>query len=150
MNSRKVGVAAALALAAFCATAANASVTWTSTGGGGTRSADAVFTVIGGTNLQVVLTNTYGGDVTNTANLLTAVFFNISGGPVTLTPVSALLTAGSVVFNGSNGGGNVGGEWAYNNSFAGPSGTNKGIGSAGFGIFGSGNFNGPDLDSRPA
>lgn len=144
MNSRKVGVAAALALAAFGATAANASVTWTASSP--TRSAEARFTVIGGTNLEVVLTNTYAGDVTTTAGLLTIVYLQISGAPLSLTPVSALLTAGSIVHNGPNGGGNVGGEWQYRGGIAGPMGTQYGIGSAGHDIFGSPNFNGPDLD----
>lgn len=113
------------------------------------RAASASFSVVGG-NLQVVLTNTSAGDVRTTGDLLTAVFFEVSGGSLSLSPVSALLTSGSIVHNGSNGGGNVGGEWAYASGGSYPGGASYGIGSAGFDIFGGANFNGPNLDGPPA
>ena len=101
-------------------------------------SASADFSV-SGSNLTVILTNTSTADVNDPPDILTAVFFTLAGNP-TLTPVSALLSGGSVVFFGPNGGGNVGGEWAYGNGLVGaPGGANKGISSAGFGLFGSGN-----------
>jgi MYXO-CTERM domain-containing protein len=122
----------------------------TFTGSLGNLEAEAEFTV-SGTNLIVRLTNTSVNDCLVPADLLTAVFFDISGSPVFLTPVSALLTGGSVVHNGPNGGGNVGGEWDYADGVSGaPGGGAYGIGSAGLGIFGNGNFNGPDLEPPTA
>lgn len=113
--------------------------------------ASAAFTNLGGGNLQIVLTNT-GGDALIPADVLTAFFFNCSCG--TLTPVSAVLTSGSIVLydpDGQPAGGNVGGEWAYETGLAGaPHGATRGIGSAGFALFGSSNFNGPDLDPPDA
>jgi hypothetical protein len=113
----------------------------------GNLAASAAFTLNTGTGiLTVVLTNTSASDVLVPADVLTAFFFGVSGN-ITLTPVSALLSGGSTVFFGANGGGNVGGEWAYGNSLVGaPGGLNQGFSSAGFGLFGDGNFNGSDLD----
>jgi hypothetical protein len=104
------------------------------------RAAQAVFD-ISGTTLTVTLTNTSTADVLFTNELLTAVFFNINGVGA-LTPVSALLNIGSTVLSGwPNGGGNVGGEWAYGSGLVGaPGGATEGISSSGFGIFGAGNF----------
>ncbi len=117
----------------------------TFTGSSGNLAASANFSVVGG-NLQVILTNTSSADVLNPSGVLTALFFTLTGNP-TLTPVSALLSGGSAVIYGSQpAGGNVGGEWAYANGLAGaPGGADEGISSAGFGLFGAGNFNGPDL-----
>ena len=51
------------------------------------------------------------------------------------------LNAGSTVFYGPNGGGNVGGEWAYSDNLSGaPGGADEGISSAGFSLFGNANF----------
>jgi hypothetical protein len=136
--------ACALALCAS-AVSANAGII---AGFSGDRAAKAEFTAIG-TQLTVRLTNTSTNDVLDPTRILTAVFFNITGGPVTLTPVSGALSGGSVVLFGPNGGGNVGGEFAYrSNITTGPAaGLNHGISSAGFGIFGPGDrFPGPDLD----
>lgn len=120
----------------------------TFTGSSGSLAATAAFSSSGAT-LTVVLTNTSSADVLVPTNVLTALFFAAAGNP-TLTPSSALLN-GSSVFFGSNGGGNVGGEWAYANSLAGaPGAANSGISSAGFGLFGSGNFNGANLDGPAA
>src|SRR5262245_26710612 len=94
------------------ATGANAaSVTYTGTNGSN-LSASAAFSIVGG-NLQIVLTNTSTTDVMNTAQLLTGVYFNISGQSSALTPVSAS-AAGSTLFyyatpTTSSPGGNVGG-----------------------------------------
>jgi len=116
-------------------------------------SASAAFSVVGGTNLQVVLTNTSTDDVLVPSEVLTAVFFDVLGVGA-LTPVSALLTAGSSVFFDSDGqpaGGNVGGEWEYLAGLAGaPHGATEGISSAGFELFGGPNFNGPQLDPPDA
>jgi len=89
-------------------------------------------------NLMVTLSNT-GGDVLVPVDVLTAVFFDLAGSP-TLTPVSALL-GGSTVFFGLDGGGNVGGEWAY---------ATQGISSSGFGLFGAANFGGSNLQGPTA
>jgi hypothetical protein len=62
--------------------------------------------------------------------------------------VSAVLASGSAVFYDPNGPvtANMGGEWAYGSGLVGvPHNATQGISSAGFGPFGSPNFNGPDL-----
>jgi hypothetical protein len=113
------------------------------------RAATATFSVVGGNQLQVVLTNT-GGDALVPVDVLTAVYFSTSAG--TLTPVSALLTAGStVLFDTPPAGGNVGGEWAYTAGIAAPGGATRGISSTGLGLFGAGDsFPGSDLDPPAA
>lgn len=113
---------------------------------GATRAACATFAVVGG-NLEITLDNTSTFDVLNPPEVLTGLFFEIDGLP-TLSPVSAIIAAGSTVDHAPfPAGGNVGGEWAYRGDLAGnPYGADYGISSAGFGIFGNANFNGPDLD----
>ena len=114
----------------------------------GTRAAQAEFVVIGN-DLVVTLTNTSTFNTSVPNELLTAVFFDLSGSP-SLTPVSAILNAGSVVqFGVTPLDGNVGGEWAYSQSASAlaPGGANYGIGTAGFGIFGPMDmFPGDDLN----
>ncbi|MBI5280841.1 MAG: PEP-CTERM sorting domain-containing protein [Candidatus Solibacter usitatus] len=119
-------------------------------GSSGTLAASATFTASGST-LVVTLSNISSTMSTVPADLLTAIFFDISGG-VTLTPVSAYLMGGATVLGCGAGctlppGGNVGGEWAYNGAISGGSGVSQhyGISSTGVGIFGSGNFGGPNL-----
>lgn len=105
-----------------------------------------------GSNLVVTLTNTSGFDVLIPADVMTALFFDIGGSALTLTPVSAVLGAGSVVhFGGTDPGGVVGGEWAYRNALAGaPHGAGYGISSSGLNLFGPPDlFPGNDL-SPPA
>jgi hypothetical protein len=106
---------------------------------------------VSGNNLIVTLKNTSSADVLVPSDILTAVFFTLSGNP-SLTPVSALLGAGSQIFydtldvNGNPLTNNVGGEWGYANGLSGaPRSADEGISSAGFGLFGNSNFNGPDL-----
>jgi hypothetical protein len=111
-------------------------------------SAAASFAMVGG-NLQVVLTNTDPGDVGLPTQVLTALFFDIAGNP-TLTPISATLGTSTVLF-GPDGGGNVGGEWAYAAGLSGaPGGAKQGISSSGFGLFGDPNFGGASLDPPTA
>ncbi len=100
---------------------------------------------IDGTNLVVTLTNTSANDVTIPTEILTAVFFNIAGDPA-LSRDSAVLNAGSTVLFAPAGGSGpvVGGEWEYLTGLS-QYGANQGIGSAGFGIFGSANFPGSNL-----
>lgn len=147
---RSVGAAAlaAICLVGLFSGPAHGSVIFTGTSGN--LAASATFTNLGGGMLEVLLENTSTSDVLVPADILTAVFFTLAGDP-TLTPVSALLPMGSTVFFGSNGGGNVGGEWAYVDGLSGaPGGADEGIGSAGFGLFGGSNFGGPDLDPPAA
>ncbi len=126
----------------------------TFTGTSGSLSASADFE-ISGTNLVVTLSNA-GGDVLVPADILTGVFWSGASG---LTPTSAVvqnygLPGGSTVVLGSGtvavAGGNVGGEWAYAASIAGPGGADQGISSSGLGLFGAGNFGGPDLLGPPS
>ncbi|MBX7255471.1 MAG: PEP-CTERM sorting domain-containing protein [Candidatus Hydrogenedentes bacterium] len=106
--------------------------------------AQAVVSYDGNGTLTVVLANV--DDVAlKPSDLLTALFFSVSGGYM-LAPVSAVLTSGSAVLNGPDGGGNVGGEWAYGDGLVGaPNGATSGISSSGFGLFGTANFNGVNL-----
>lgn len=100
------------------------------------------------TKLNVVLTNSALTDVEIPRDVLTAVFFDAS---FDVTPVSALLAGSTVLFGFPDGGGNVGGEWAYGDGLAGaPNGADKGLSSSGFGLFGSGNFGGLNLDDPDA
>jgi hypothetical protein len=132
-------VAAVLAFSAMPAKA----VTFTATNGSN-LAASANFSIVLG-NLQVTLTNTSSSDVLVPANLLSGVYFNIAGNP-TLTRISALLGAGGTVAFGPNGGGNVGGEWAYKAGISGPGSTSQGISSTGLGLFGPGDrFPGANL-----
>lgn len=113
-------------------------------GSSGDLSASVTFSASAGL-LTVTLTNTSTADVLVPADLLTAVFFTLAGDP-TVTPVSAMLASGSSVLFGPDGGGNVGGEWAYADGLSGaPFGADAGISSSGFGLFGGANLNGPDL-----
>ena len=91
---------------------------------GNPRASRATFEVSGG-NLVIGLTNTSTYDVMAPEESLTALFFDLAGG-ASLSPVSAVLGEGAVVYQGStiitdiNGDGSVdaddrdvGGEWAY-------------------------------------
>jgi len=116
-------------------------------GSSGSLAANAEFT-ISGTQLHVYLSNTSTADIMVPADVLTAVFFEISGSPISLTRVSAVLGPGSFVTNGTTpGDGVVGGEWASGYKATGyPGGYRYGISSSGLGDFGPGDlFPGPDL-----
>lgn len=150
MKKRVVICVGALALLSGVSTSHAAVVfNGSSTGVQNARAASAEFSVVG-SNLKVVLTNTSTDDVRTTADLLTNLFFAVSGGSLSLTPTSATLTAGSMVHGGPDGGGNVGGEWAFASGGNYPGGTAYGIGSSGLNIFGAANFGGVDLDHPPA
>jgi len=92
----------------------------------GELGATANFELLSGGLLRVTLTNT-GGDVLIPSQILTGVFFDLAeAGP--LTPVSATLAHGSRVRFGPDGGGNLGGEWAYRSGlFDAPGGAGGGI-----------------------
>lgn len=112
----------------------------------GTRSASASFDTIG-TNLVVTLSNISALDAMVPIDVLTGVFFDVAGAPLSLTRVSAIVPMGSVVHFGPTDPGNVvGGEWAYKGGIAGPRGADYGISSSGLGLFGPGDrFPGNDL-----
>ena len=152
MNVRRILVvtfSAVLALAAFASPARATDVTPTFSSG---SLAASVHFVTVGTTLTITLTNTSGADVTQPADVLTAVFFNCTGCG-TLTPVSAI-TSGPTYTDTTityATGTNVGGEWAYAAGIGGgPGGATQGISSSGFNFFGNGNFNGSDLDAPAA
>lgn len=106
-----------------------------------------------GGDLVVTLTNKSAIDVDMPMDVLTAVFFDVNGPALSLTPTSAVLGPDSVVlFDDPPPGGVVGGEWEYEDSFDAPAprGARYGISSAGFSLFGSGViFPGPNLDPPP-
>ncbi len=125
----------------------------TFTGSSGNLAASVTFDVVLG-NLVVILTNISTTDILVPSDVLTAVFFTISGNP-SLSPISAKLNTGSSVFYDLQGqpvGGVVGGEWAYKNGLSGaPGSANSGISSSGLGLFGPGDrFPGPDLEAPPS
>jgi len=117
----------------------------------GTRSAQATFAVVG-SDLRVTLSNISMDDVLVPVDVLTGMFFDISGPVVSLGRSSAVLASGSfVAFGGTDPGDVVGGEWAYLNNLNGaPNGAKYGISSSGLGLFGPGdrfpgtNLQGPD------
>jgi hypothetical protein len=113
----------------------------------GNLSASAIFEATDNTHLKVTLTNTSEADVLAPADVLTALFFNVDGVSLNLTPVSANLASGStVLFDDQPVNGNVGGEWAYKTFLSGaPGGAKRGISSSGLGLFGGPNFNGVNL-----
>lgn len=108
----------------------------------GDRSASATFST-SGNNLIVTLINDSDKDVMVPIDVLTAVFFDVTGSSLSLTPVSAVLKSGSSVFFGSSDPGNiVGGEWAYRGGLNPANAPNRayGLSSTGLGIFGSGDL----------
>jgi hypothetical protein len=116
----------------------------------GDRAAQVEF-VRSGSDLIVTLTNTSTADALVPTDILTAVFFDVSGNPL-LTRTSALVPLSSSVLVGNSGAdvtpGDrvVGGEWSYLNSISDPPGHNEGISSTGVGTFGPGNrFPGANL-----
>jgi MYXO-CTERM domain-containing protein len=139
--AKAIRALSALALA----TLATPAMAATFSGSSGSLAAQAEFSV-SGTNLVVRLTNTSVADVMVPSNVLTGVFFDVSGPSISLTPVSALLSGGSTVVYGPDNGGNVGGEWDYASGISGGAGgAAYGISSSGLGFFGSGSFGGPNL-----
>lgn len=116
-----------------CAILPASATTMDITGSSGSLSADALFNLTGST-LTVTLTNTSTADVLVPSDVLTGILFSVTNG-ASLTADSAILGAGSSVVywtgsgDGTNGGGNVGSEWAYNT---------HGISSSGLGgLFGA-------------
>lgn len=145
----RLGAAVAAAVVVSIAGAAHgASVEFS--GAAGNRAASAVFANDGG-SLKITLTNTSTADVMSQADWLTGVYFDISGGALTLIRSSVTVAAGSSVLFGATDPGNVvGGEFAYKAALAGaPNGAKYGVSNSGLGLFGPGdvfpgsNLNGP-------
>jgi len=141
--------AAALALLTLAGTS-GAGIIFSGTSG--SHAASAEFSVSPSGELVVTLTNTSAADVLVPSDILTAVFFNVTGGALTLTRDSAVLGAGSSVLydpQGQPAGGVVGGEWAYRGgslNIGTPGSRGHGISSTGVGLFNSSDlFPGPDL-----
>jgi len=147
MKDRVCVVACFLALVAASAPAMASILDFTDALG--LLEAEATFEA-SGSDLLVTLTNTSGNDVVDPSEVLTGLFWDVTGSPA-LTPVSAWLSGGSTVFFGPDGGGNVGGEWAYEEGLSGaPGGTAYGISSAGLGLFGAPAFGGANLQGPAA
>ena len=127
---RYILTAAATAAAISVATPAAAAVTFNATNGSN-LSASATFDIIGG-NLIVTLTNTSGVDVNAPAQILHALFWDMTGNP-SLTYTSANICATCSFTAAGPTGTDVGAEWGYITS---PSGVtqNYGLSSAGYGI----------------
>lgn len=155
----KIASLACAALAAMSiAQTASAAIFFTATNGSN-LTASATFDIVGG-KLQVVLNNSSAVDVLVPMDVLTALFFNLSGGAsqLGLGAGSSALAGGITYLGGvqkdaaSVAGQNVGGEWAYNSVSTGSlPGTNAGISSVGLGLFGppdrfdtGSNLGGPD------
>ncbi|MBN8646291.1 MAG: PEP-CTERM sorting domain-containing protein [Planctomycetes bacterium] len=122
-------------------------------GSSGSLAASAMFEVSGSGQLVVTLTNTSSADVTVPAEVLTAVFFDLTGPTESFTRDSGLLAPGSVVVydpDGQPAGGVIGGEWAYASgalNIGAPGTRAYGISSTGIGLFGPGDrFPGADLE----
>jgi hypothetical protein len=124
---------------ALCAAGASAVAgTITLTGAAGPRAGSVTLTD-SGPNLTITLSNT-GQDVLVPDQVMTAYFFSLAGNPL-LTRVSATLAPGSTIIFGPAGAGpDVRGEWAYRQGIVGPFGADRGISSAGFGLFGPGDL----------
>lgn len=103
---------------------------------GSTLGAKVTFTSLSSGSMQITLQN-MGSAAIAPSDILSAVFFNVSSSP-TFTPTSAMIAPGSFLWN-APATYDVGKEWALATG-SGPHSTSYGIGSAGFGYFGAGNF----------
>jgi len=102
--------------------------------------------------LRVTLTNTGALDASAPTDVLTALFFDLTNnGSVSSLSLARqaawIITPHSITYGGTTDpGGVVGGEWAYKGGIS-AHGASRGIGSAGYGLFGPGDlFPGNDLD----
>lgn len=122
----------------FCAGSASAG-TLVADAASGNLAARARFEAQG-SDLVITLSNTSALDVVIPADVLTGVYFNITGSTVSLSRVSVLLDTGCTVLNvaGQPAGGVVGGEFGFRDSLSGPRGTAFGVSSSGLGLFGPG------------
>lgn len=118
---------------------ANASIIWSGTQA--SLAASAEFHA-SGTDLVVTLSNTSSADVGAPGDVLTGVFFKVSGASLLLNPASAVVPPTStVLFGATEPGGGVGGEWAYRGDLSGgPGNRDYGISSTGLNLFGPGDL----------
>jgi len=137
----------ALAVLAVAVQPAFAALTFSGSSGG--LSASVSFELTDATHVKVVLSNTGANDITQPADVLTGVFFDLgamtrisgaAGGDTYLSGNGSYLALGSAGYD-------VGGGWAYKSGIS-QWGHNSGIGAAGFGTFGPGDcFPGADYFS---
>lgn len=146
MKSVRISLATLTLLASLGV--AKADTIWNGTNGANLFGSATFHNVTGGT-FQVDLENVSPFDVANPAQVLTGVFFDITGSPI-LTPGTAKLMPGSTVhFGGTDPDGVVGGEWAYNGAVGGGL-PQYGISSSGLGWFGGASFPGSNLGGPAA
>jgi hypothetical protein len=121
--------AAAAAVMALTATPAYAAVVFSGTNGSN-LSASATFDIVSG-HLMVTLTNTSNEDVNDPAQVLHALFWDMTGNP-SLTYTSANICGSCTFTSAGPTGTDVGGMWGYITS---PSGVSQdyGLSSAGYG-----------------
>lgn len=154
MNSLYVRRAALCAAGITCLAAGSASagVVWSAVSG--SKSASADFSVSGG-QLTIVLSNDSMADAGVPTDILTGVYFDIPGSPLSLGKVSVTVASGSAALVGGTGaaaptdaGSVVGGEYGYKGGLVGaPHGAKYGISSSGLGLFGGGDlFPGSNLE----
>jgi len=118
------------------------SCTGTNSSSGQMVSATAIFNVVSnGADLQITLTNG-GAPVLQPSDILACLFFDVNG-VGTLTPVSAVLGAGSALVNGPiPHGQSLGDGWEYKGGLSGiANGATRGISATGLNpVFDAGNF----------
>jgi hypothetical protein len=152
MNTRKMMTVGAVSAAAVCAAAgsANADMVLARGSSGSGLDATVMFQAVG-SDLYITLKNTSLSDVLVPSDLLTGVFFDITGDSLELAAQGAVLDAESIVrWGSSEPDGSVGGEWAFRGGLSGaPGGAAYGISTAGFGLFGPhDSFPGANLDGQ--
>jgi hypothetical protein len=105
-------------------------------GSSGSHAAEAIFDASGG-SLVVTLSNTSASDMLVPTDVLTSVFFDITGNP-TLGRVSGVLAPGSDIEHGTApADGVIGGTWTFKGGLSGaPGDAMYGLSTAGFGLFG--------------
>lgn len=148
LKTTRGGAITALTIAVAAATSAHAGAV-TFTASEGVRSASATFET-SGSRLIVTLCNTSTANAHMPDEMLSSVFFDIAGAPLTLARHSAMLGPTDTVVNALTQpvGGDVGGEWAYKNGLVGaPRGAKYGLSSSTLGLFGPSHlFPGENLD----
>ncbi len=147
MNAFVVSRAALCAAAIACglAQSASAGVVWSATSGDKAASAD--FSAAAG-KLTIVLSNDSMADAMLPTDILTGIFFDIAGSPLSLARISVTIPSGQGAFMIGTGaaapvdsGGVVGGEWGYKGGLSGaPGGSKYGVSSSGLGLFGGGDL----------
>ncbi len=150
---RHIGYSGLAALALICSTGELQAQTFT--GSSGSLAASATFTLSGG-NLDIIFRDTATSPAGSNADVLTGLFFDVSGSPIFNKASSSIDTNGSIFVNTSNNSptGVIGDHWAFKQGLKGtsptpPGNANYGISATGLGIFGpsdtfTGNGGSPD------